>query len=122
MNLFGRNLTAARGRQLDSLPSTPLAFSHSQHQQPALLEVFLALTFRPGDAHCIHIDPKAPDLTRAATEAVVECYKFRYPEANIFIVPNPVPVFWGHMSTLEVSGTGINPTHGLELRPSFSLI
>jgi hypothetical protein len=44
VDLFGSDLTLKRLQSTD----TPLAFSHSIHQQPGILEVFLALTFRNG--------------------------------------------------------------------------
>ena len=51
-----------------------------------MLEVFLALTFRPWDSHCIHVDVAAPEETRAAVERVVGCYKEFFPHGNIFTV------------------------------------
>jgi len=35
-----------------------LAFSHSVHHQAGILELFLALFFRPGNYHCLHVDAK----------------------------------------------------------------
>ena len=81
---------------------SPLAFSHSSHQQTGILEVFFMLTFRPRDSHCIHVDPKASESTKRAIEAVIKCYKHKYPEASIFMAADPVPVYWGHFSVLEV--------------------
>ena len=83
-------------------PESPLAFSHTIHQQPGILEVFLALTFRPGDSHCFHIDPKSSDTTTKAMESIISCYNQRYPNTTMFAVPHPVPVYWGHFSILEV--------------------
>ena len=51
-----------------------------------MLEVFLALTFRPWDSHCIHVDVAAPEETRAAVERIVGCYKELFPHGNIFTV------------------------------------
>ena len=39
--------------------SFPLAFALLAHSQPAIFEMFMASTFRPGDAVCVHIDLKA---------------------------------------------------------------
>ena len=99
MDIFGPELSAAR-HGLSS--ESPLAFSHTLHQQPGILEVFLALTFRPGDSHCIHIDPKSSDATTKAMESIISCYNQRYPNTTMFAVPHPVPVYWGHFSILEV--------------------
>ena len=68
-----------------------------------ILEMFLALTFRPGDSHCIHVDPKADETTTKAIKAVIKCYNHKFPNATVFQVPHPVSVFWGHISVLEVS-------------------
>ena len=68
-----------------------------------ILEMFLALTFRPGDSHCIHIDPKADKATTRAIKAVISCYNYKFPNTTVFEVPHPVSVYWGHISVLEVS-------------------
>ena len=68
-----------------------------------ILEMFLAVTFRPGDSHCVHIDPKADEATTKAIKAVIGCYNDKFPNATVFAVPHPVSVFWGHISVLEVS-------------------
>ncbi len=64
--------------------------------------MFLALAFRPGDSHCIHVDIKASEGVKEAIKNIVKCYKEAYPESNIFVATNPVSVYWGHISTLEV--------------------
>ena len=48
------------------------------------------------------MDPKASESTKKAIEAVIECYKHNYPEATIFTAADPVSVYWGHFSVLEV--------------------
>ena len=100
MDIFGRELSGAR---LSLVTESPLAFSHSIHKQAGILEVFLALTFWPTDSHCFHIDAKASDVTAKAIETVISCYNQRYPNATIFAVQHPVPVYWGHFSVLEAS-------------------
>ena len=99
-DIFGQELGAAR---LSFSSESPLAFSHSIHQQAGILETFLALTFRPRDSHCFHIDPKASDATTKAMEAIIGCYNQKYPNTTMFAVPHPVPVYWGHFSVLEAS-------------------
>ena len=37
----------------------PLAFSFQVHLHIGILEMFLALYFRPTDSYCIHVDEKA---------------------------------------------------------------
>ena len=44
MDIFGPDLHYANFTQYSE---SPLAFSHSVHQQAGILEVFLAITFRP---------------------------------------------------------------------------
>ena len=66
-------------------------------------EMFLALTFRPEDSHCIHVDAKADTKISEAAHEVVKCYNQVYPDSNVFLVDKPIPVYWGHISTLEVS-------------------
>ena len=48
------------------------------------------------------MDPKASESTKKAIAAVIECYKLKYPKASIFMAADPVPVYWGHFSVLEV--------------------
>ncbi len=57
--------------------------------------MFLALTFRPMDSHCVHIDASSPPKVRQAMENVIKCYKHKFPEANIFSVKFPIHVYWG---------------------------
>ena len=54
------------------------------------------------DSHCIHVDPKASETTKKAIAAIVECYKYKYPNTSIFTAADPVPVYWGYFSVLEV--------------------
>ncbi|XP_059088386.1 N-acetyllactosaminide beta-1,6-N-acetylglucosaminyl-transferase-like [Tigriopus californicus] len=79
----------------------PIAMSHSVHDQIGILEMFLALMFRPQDLHCIHVDLKASEEVMAAISGVVKCYKQKYPDSEIFIPKYRVPVFWGYDSVLE---------------------
>ena len=99
MDIFGQELSDARFKLTSE---SPLAFSHSIHQQPGILEVYLALTFRPGDSHCFHIDPKAGFRTTKAMVSIISCYNQKFPNTTMFAVPHPVPVYWGHYSILEV--------------------
>ena len=70
--------------------------------QPGTLETFLALNFRPGDSHCVHIDASASRRTRDAMEGVLRCYRETFPGANVFSIRFPIKVFWGSVSILEV--------------------
>lgn len=79
----------------------PIAMSHSVHDQIGILEMFLALMFRPQDLHCIHVDLKASEEVMTAISGVVKCYKQKYPTSEIFIPKYRVPVFWGYDSVLE---------------------
>jgi hypothetical protein len=53
----------------------PLAFSHVMHHQPGILEMFLAMTFRPTDSHCIHIDVSTNEKTRDVIEQLYFCLR-----------------------------------------------
>ena len=112
MDFFGQEISDAR---LSLISESPLAFSHSINGHAGILEVFLSLTFRPGDSHCIHIDAKASDLTTNAVEAIISCYNQKYPGTTIFAIPHPVPVYWGHFSVLKASSymTGQDTTRKL---------
>ncbi|TRY61224.1 hypothetical protein TCAL_10076 [Tigriopus californicus] len=87
---------------LESEMEYPLAFSHGVHTQPGLLELFLSLTFRPMDSHCIHIDAKASDEVQSAILGIVKCYNYRFKKANVFVAKHSIPVFWGHHSVLDI--------------------
>ena len=71
--------------------------------QPGTLETFLALNFRPGDSHCVHIDASASRRTRDAMEGILRCYREKFPGANVFSIRFPIKVFWGSVSILEAS-------------------
>ena len=77
----------------------PLAFSISTHQQIGILEVFLALFFRPCDSYCVHLDSKADPRVVNALKSLVKCY--RMAGGSIFLHPKPIPVVWGSYSVLE---------------------
>ena len=105
MDIFGQELSTSRLKLTSGIPElrhSPLAFSHSIHKQAGILEVHLALTFRPGDSHCFHIDQKARLKTTKAMESIISCYNQKFPNTTMFSVPRPVPVYWGHFSVLEV--------------------
>ena len=50
------------------------------------METFLALTFRPWDSHCIHVDVAAPQETKEAVDRIVGCYRYLFPQSNIFTI------------------------------------
>lgn len=79
----------------------PLAFGITTYHQVGILELFLASSFHPLDSYCIHVDAKAKKNVRIAINQLVGCYKWKYPEAIIFTVDDPVAVVWGHFSVLE---------------------
>ncbi|XP_059088206.1 beta-1,3-galactosyl-O-glycosyl-glycoprotein beta-1,6-N-acetylglucosaminyltransferase 4-like [Tigriopus californicus] len=88
-------------RDPNSFQDFPLAFGISTYHQVGILELFLASSFHPLDSYCIHVDAKAKDKVKTAIDQLVGCYQWKYPEANIFTVDDPVAVFWGHISVLE---------------------
>ena len=78
----------------------PLAFAFTVHENIAIVEMFLALFFRPTDYHCIHVDIKASDETLANIKSIVTCYQEMFPHSKIFLARNPVPVFWAQGGTM----------------------
>ena len=74
----------------------PLAFAFTVHKDIAIFELFLALYYRPSDAHCIHVDHKSSVETLSAVQHLVGCYKKKFPQATIFIAAKSIPVFWGY--------------------------
>ena len=78
----------------------PLAFAYTVHENIAIVEMFLALFFRPTDYHCIHVDIKASNETLANIKSIVKCYQEMFPQSKIFLARNPVPVFWGQGGTM----------------------
>ena len=61
----------------------------------------LKTIFRPHNAYCIHVDPKADELFHRTVQQILHCYSKRYPGANIFRSSQSVPVYWGHYSIIE---------------------
>lgn len=56
--------------------------------------------FRPIDAFCVHVDVKAPESVHRAVEAVLACYRHRFPESTVFQSGFPVPILWGDSGTI----------------------
>ena len=74
---------------------TPLAFSFLAHKQIGILEIFMALYFRPTDAYCIHVDAKASTIVLDAVKGIVNCYNEAFPESVVFIPRHVTSVYWG---------------------------
>ena len=64
---------------------TRLAFSIVVHHELGILEELLGLIFSPRHSYCIYVDGKAKDIFKGAVADMVDCYKKRFPGANIFI-------------------------------------
>ena len=64
-------------------------------------ELLLKKIFRPFNSYCIHVDPRSDEMFKTTINHILECYSNRYNLRNIFLVENPIPIFWGHMSMLE---------------------
>ena len=82
------------------LAGVKFAFSHQVHKSVGILEIFLALMFRPRNFHCVHVDLKAPLRVHEAVAALASCYNRRFGAGKIEVIRNPRPVFWGHISVL----------------------
>ena len=79
----------------------PLAYFITAFKDPRNLELMLKSIFRPHNAYCIHVDPKADELFRRTVQQILHCYKQKYPEAHVFRSSQSIPVFWGHFSIVE---------------------
>ena len=85
----------------------PLAFSHLVHHEIGILEAFLAVFFRTTDLHCIYLDKKAGEKTKAALNGLLNCYqkKFFHSEKEgldrLFIHEGSEAIHWGHSSILK---------------------
>ena len=109
--------------QINSLGSVPvtkeenetrIAFSIKVHKEIGILEMFMALYFRPSDAYCIHVDAKASKEVFAAVKGIVKCYNQMFPHSTVFIPRHAIPVFWGRgRSILEADWICYRELHEL---------
>ena len=85
------------------LEPSSLAFSHLIHKDISILEVFLALYFRPNNFHCVHIDRKASRQQRKAVNGLIRCYSLIVKRGAIFAIPEneSSSVEWGGKTMLE---------------------
>lgn len=74
---------------------TPIAFTIKVHKEIGILEMFMALYFRPSDAYCIHVDAKAGKEVFAAVKGMIKCYNQMFPQSAVFMPRQAIPVFWG---------------------------
>ena len=79
----------------------PLAYFITAFKDPRNLELMLKTIFRPHNAYCIHVDPKANELFLRTVKQILYCYNKKFPEGNIFRSSQSVPVYWGHYSIVE---------------------
>ena len=79
----------------------PLAYFITAFKDPRNLELMLKTIFRPHNAYCIHVDPKANELFLRTVKQILYCYNNKFPEGNIFRSSQSVPVYWGHYSIVE---------------------
>ena len=85
----------------------PLAFSHLVHHEIGILEAFLAVFFRPTDLHCIYLDKKAGEKTKAALNGLLRCYQKKFFQSEnegldrLFIHKGTEAIHWGHSSILK---------------------
>ena len=66
--------------------NAPLAFSHLVHTQSAILEVFLAMYFRPNNFYCIHVDKKSDEIFKKAIANLIKCYSNKTDHGKIFVL------------------------------------
>ena len=82
-----------------------LAFSHLVKRGVGTLELFLALYFRPGDSHCIHVAAGVRDAVWEAVFRIAHCYHAKFPRSRIFLTRVRLPVLWRDRSVLEADFT-----------------
>ena len=87
-----------------------LAFSHLVHKDIAILEVFLALYFRPNNFHCIHLDAKVNSRIRKMVSNLVNCYSKKAQNGAIFLIAEneSIDVVWGETTMLTADIKCIN--------------
>ena len=87
----------------ENISSAPLAFSHLVHTQSAILEVFLAVYFRPNNFYCIHVDKKSSRIFKKAITNLINCYSNKTKHGKIFILPeiDSFSVYWGGNTMLK---------------------
>ena len=78
-----------------------MAFSYVVHDNPALFEILLHLTFRPYNSYCIYVDYKTTDETKTAFQSLIDCYQSHFPNTTIFLHPQPAEIFWGDYAILN---------------------
>ena len=64
-------------------------------------ELLLKKIYRPFNHYCIHVDPRSDQMFQTTISLIIKCYSTMFHVENIFLVDNPVPIFWGHISMLE---------------------
>ena len=87
----------------ENISSAPLAFSHLVHTQSAILEVFLAMYFRPNNFYCIHVDRKSGRIFKKAITNLINCYSNKTKHGKIFILSemDSFSVDWGGNTMLK---------------------
>jgi hypothetical protein len=78
-----------------------LAFSLLVHENVGIFETLLQLIFHPQHSYCIHVDLKADTIVHQAVHSIVNCFKERFPESNLFLADFSIPVYWGHISMMD---------------------
>ena len=87
----------------ENISSTPLAFSHLVHTQSAILEVFLAMYFRPNNFYCFHVDKKSDKMFKKAITNLINCYSYKTKHGKIFQLSktDSFSVDWGGNTMLK---------------------
>merc|ERR1719167_1085671 len=88
--------------------STSIAFNIMVHSYPGIIELFLALYFRPDNHHVFHLDKTATDKTRKTFSNIINCYSTKVSSGNIILLPKEVSVAiqWGTSSILKANLIG----------------
>jgi len=88
--------------------STSIAFNIMVHSHPGILELFLALYFRPDNHHVFHLDKKATNKMRKTFSNIINCYSTKVSSGNIILLSKEesVAIQWGTSSILKANLVG----------------
>lgn len=72
------------------------------HSNLGVLEALLASMFRRHNSYCIYVDNKASDDYVNNVRRLINAYKMKFSEAQIFLAKEPrMNIYWGSNTLLE---------------------
>jgi len=49
----------------------------------------------------VHVDQKAPKRLHDSVDSLAACYNHKFGHGKVFVIRNPISVYWGHISVLD---------------------